>query len=52
MKLPITIAQKGWAMRQIGMTLRLALRADFMLTDHAIRTRHSNQRAEIDERSL
>ena len=41
-------------MGQIGMAARLALRpvADVVLADHAVGSRHADQRAEIDEQPL
>ena len=51
MHLPEAIAQQCRAMRQIGMARVLPLRpvANVVLADHAIRSSHPNERAEIDE---
>ena len=53
-QLPKAVAQKRRAMRQVGMTARLALRpvANVVLADHAIGPGHADQRAEIDEQPL
>src|ERR1700738_5515886 len=53
-QLPESVAHDPRAMGEVRVTLRLALRpvADVVLADHAVGSRHADQRAEIDKQPL